>query len=666
MIQDIPFSWWLIKAQLYYPIYKLFWQDRVKQTLLSWRENLTDVSPAELGQELVNCYWQDEGWEKIIEVWITLIEEPEIVNLLEFLTAIKESEIYEYKNYFLGAKIVLFLKDPLDHLTVLIKIQQTLLELTNYDLDYQYEPYLDSQETNLVKKIKTKAILSLGYLVNCFADNLSLLKNLSCYDKNWYIRQAAIQAVIINLDYLQQETNGEANLFAWLKERAQNDQDPEVRKTALEVIASHLSTYSETRQLLKYCALADEDPYVQQTAIKILAEVWRNHQETRSWLKNLAQSTYDSYLREAVVIEIATAWEKDEETLLTMQYLAQDEEDAYVRGIALQAIVKKWPTDANTLPLLRQRAFLDADGYVRSIAIQALARGWAHQPEVIIWLKESAFFDQDEYVRSIAVQELSKHWKGKQNILKLLKEIVRSEENQYVRSIAIQELAKEWQQYSGILPMLQELSETNEDVAIKRITIQAIARGWRNDPTIFLWLQQRVLSESDLEVRIVALQGIIRHWEKNPILLPWLKELILTDSASDIRVIALKQLAKQISNDPEVLIWLQEIAKQDQHGYIRGVALEELAKAWIEKTTVPNSELLEFLIERILTDPFERQYPFEYNPRQIALELIIKYYPKEPQVISLLENRASVDQDEEVKILAQEELALWQRQKFET
>ncbi|NEP09642.1 MAG: hypothetical protein F6K14_05305 [Symploca sp. SIO2C1] len=34
--------------------------------------------------------------------------------------------------------------------------------------------------------------------------------------------------------------------------------------------------------------------------------------------------------------------------------------------------------------------------------------------------------------------------------------------------------------------------------------------------------------------------------------------------------------------------------------------------------------MLEFLRDRILNDPFERQSKFEDNPRQLALEIIIK------------------------------------------
>ncbi|NEP09640.1 MAG: hypothetical protein F6K14_05295 [Symploca sp. SIO2C1] len=34
--------------------------------------------------------------------------------------------------------------------------------------------------------------------------------------------------------------------------------------------------------------------------------------------------------------------------------------------------------------------------------------------------------------------------------------------------------------------------------------------------------------------------------------------------------------------------------------------------------------MLDFLCDRVLNDPFERQYKFEDNPRQLALKIIIK------------------------------------------
>jgi len=63
------------------------------------------------------------------------------------------------------------------------------------------------------------------------------------------------------------------------------------------------------------------------------------------------------------------------------------------------------------------------------------------------------------------------------------------------------------------------------------------------------------------------------------------------------------------------------------------------------------------LSDRVLNDPFERQQDREKNPRQLALEIIIKQYPKHPQTLSLLRDRAENDSDEQLREFASQKLA---------
>ncbi|HEY9708590.1 MAG TPA: hypothetical protein V6D48_10350 [Oculatellaceae cyanobacterium] len=47
----------------------------------------------------------------------------------------------------------------------------------------------------------------------------------------------------------------------------------------------------------------------------------------------------------------------------------------------------------------------------------------------------------------------------------------------------------------------------------------------------------------------------------------------------------------------------------------------------------------------------------EYNPRQTALEAVIKQYRDNPQTLPFLQDRAENDPDEKVRELAKEKLA---------
>ena len=48
---------------------------------------------------------------------------------------------------------------------------------------------------------------------------------------------------------------------------------------------------------------------------------------------------------------------------------------------------------------------------------------------------------------------------------------------------------------------------------------------------------------------------------------------------------------------------------------------------------------------------------WQTNPRQIALEIIIKQFPQHPQTLPLLRDRTENDPDEQVREFAQKKLA---------
>ena len=66
--------------------------------------------------------------------------------------------------------------------------------------------------------------------------------------------------------------------------------------------------------------------------------------------------------------------------------------------------------------------------------------------------------------------------------------------------------------------------------------------------------------------------------------------------------------------------------------------------------------MFEFLCDRAVNDPFKGEEYWQDNPRQIALEAIIQYYPDHPQTLALLRERAMRDQDEKVREFAKKEL----------
>ncbi|WP_293123858.1 HEAT repeat domain-containing protein [Moorena sp. SIO4G3] len=119
--------------------------------------------------------------------------------------------------------------------------------------------------------------------------------------------------------------------------------------------------------------------------------------------------------------------------------------------------------------------------------------------------------------------------------------------------------------------------------------------------------------------------------------------------------LAIEQLALGYKDHPDTLAILQEWARCDQHWLVRAKAIEQLAQGWQDQPW-----LFEFLCYRTLNDPFERDQDQHYdnvNPRKIALNAILKYYPNYSQTRSLLLDRAEHDSDPKLRKFALEKLA---------
>jgi hypothetical protein len=59
---------------------------------------------------------------------------------------------------------------------------------------------------------------------------------------------------------------------------------------------------------------------------------------------------------------------------------------------------------------------------------------------------------------------------------------------------------------------------------------------------------------------------------------------------------------------------------------------------------------------RVLNDPFKREYDWQDNPRQIALNVLVQQYPDHPKTLELLRDRAQNDNDEQLREWAAEQL----------
>ncbi len=354
------------------------------------------------------------------------------------------------------------------------------------------------------------------------------------------------------------------------------------------------------------------------------------------------------------VSAIALTWKDDPKTLLWLKQLAQSDGDNWgVRYAAIQALAWGWKDDPEILPLLKQMAQSEDDNWaVRQAAVQELVRGWKNDSETLPTLKQIAQSDDDYLVQRLAVQELAYGWKDDPETLPIIKQVAQFRGGWGVQSVAVKELVRWWKDDCETLPILKQLAQYGEDSDVREAALQELAREWQDDQEILDIIKQRAQYDDDSDVREVAVQKLARGWKDDQEILPILKQCAQYDDDSDVREVAVLELARGWKDDPETLSILKQRAQYDDDFTVRFLALTELAYGWKDEP-----EIFEWLCDIAINHSFERQYSFQGNPRQTALEIMLKQYSDRPKTLEILRDRFVNDPDEQVREFAEKQLA---------
>ncbi|HEY9299995.1 MAG TPA: HEAT repeat domain-containing protein, partial [Phormidium sp.] len=168
---------------------------------------------------------------------------------------------------------------------------------------------------------------------------------------------------------------------------------------------------------------------------------------------------------------------------------------------------------------------------------------------------------------------------------------------------------------------------------------------------------QLAQSEDNWDVRYAAVQELAQGWKDDPETLPWLKQLAQSDDNWAVRPAAVQELARGWKDDPETLPILKQLAQSEDNWDVRYAAVQELAQGWKDEPGI-----FELLGDIAINYPFEPQANFQNNPRQRALEIMLKQYSDRQKTLEILRDRFANDPDEQVRKFAQKQLAKLERQ----
>ncbi|WP_287263224.1 HEAT repeat domain-containing protein [Moorena sp. SIO3A5] len=639
-------------------------------------EKKQDISLAQLKTEVFGKHWRDEYWHEALQLIVGMIDSTKGGEIIEYLMAQGGVED-DFNNLFLAGDCLSEVRNRYEIKSTNIGLLNRIKELIHYDLNSTDNKYGD--EANLVRDIRTKAVVAVATHWQDHRDTLALLKKLARSDADRYVRVRAIEQLVqgykdhrdtlallkklarsdtdlwvrsIAIKQLVQGYKDHKDTLALLQELARCDTDLWVRFRAIEQLVQGYKDHKDTLALIKQLARCDTDSDVRVRAIEHLAKSYKNHQYTLAILEQSARCDNDWRVRVRAIEQLVKTYKNNIDTLDILQELARSDTDSWVRGKAIEQLVKAYKDHRDTLALLQELARSDQDWQVRVRAIEQLAKGYKDDQDTLALLQELARCDTDSDVRCKAIEQLAKSYKDNQDTLALLQELARPDTDSWVRITAIEQLAKAYKNHRDTLALLQRWARCDTDSWVRVTAIEQLAKAYKDHGDTLALLQGWACFDTDSTVRVTAIEQLAKAYKDHGDTLALLQQWARSDTDWQVRVTAIEQLAKGYKDHRDTLALLQESARCDTDSDVRSTAIQQLAQGWKDQPW-----LFEFLWDGTLHEPFEGKEDWDDNPRQVALNAILEYYPNHSETRSLLQDRAKHDPDPELQKFAKEELA---------
>ncbi|MEH2070507.1 MAG: NACHT domain-containing NTPase [Nostoc sp.] len=235
----------------YFCAWEFVWQFKETQTL----------TIEELKNEVFGKHWQDESWHEVLLLIAGMIEPRFVGEILDYLMG-QDGEEEKFVNLFLAAKCLVEVRNRSIIALTANKLLNELKDLTEYNLGYYYNMYLDEEETKLVQEIRTQAVIAIAMTWQESSDTKSFLEECAAHDAHSDVRRAAVQE-------LANHFKDDPDTKSILKERT-HDNDSDVRRAAVQELAKHFKDDPDTKSILKERAAHDANSDVRRAAFQEL------------------------------------------------------------------------------------------------------------------------------------------------------------------------------------------------------------------------------------------------------------------------------------------------------------------------------------------------------------------------------------------------------------
>ena len=172
-----------------------------------------------------------------------------------------------------------------------------------------------------------------------------------------------------------------------------------------------------------FWATEDNNWDVRKSAIQAIARGGKNHPDTLPLLKLIVTEDNDYYVRITAVQEIAKGWKNEPDILPLLKLIVTEDDDCRVRDAAIETIASGWHDEAGIFQLLYHTAIKDPFNEPlqgnslfkfnpRQTALEAIIQYYSHLPQTLPLLRDRAENDSDEKVRELASETLKKWGKS--------------------------------------------------------------------------------------------------------------------------------------------------------------------------------------------------------------------------------------------------------------
>jgi energy-coupling factor transporter ATP-binding protein EcfA2 len=268
-------------------------------------------------------------------------------------------------------------------------------------------------------------------------------------------------------------------------------------------------------------------------------------------------------------------------------------------------------------------------------------------------------FDDQVQVSTQAVSMITTTWRNHQETLPWLKSLAQSSDNRQLQAIAVRELAQGWKDDPQTLSMLKSLAQSSDNRQLQAIAVRELAQGWKDDPQTLSMLKSLAQCSDNLQLQAIAVRELAQGWKDNLEIRLILETLAQSDDERIHKITLVEELARGWKDDLKTLTVLKTCVQLEKNYLLRNSLRETVMHELIQGWQV-SPEIYNFLYNCAVDNSF-KSFNFStssyYNPRQTALETIIKQYFNYPQTLPLLRDRAENDPDEQVREFAQKKLA---------